>query len=264
MPESTDKPKSIELILGELLQSGLKEYDRTSFSLFVSAITAGMEVGFSVLLMGVVYTLFSKNATPESVHMMVALSYPIGFLFVVIGRSELFTEHTNMSFLPVLEGQKKIPALLRVWGLILLGNLLGGLVIAAMLLWVGSAMEIISDDAFIHLAKKMTKHSSGTILGSAILAGWMMGLLSWLIAASRETISRMLVVIIVTAVIGIAGLHHSIVGSIEIILGMFSAPSEIPLSEYVRVESVAILGNVIGGALFVAVFKYIHTRRAHD
>jgi formate/nitrite transporter FocA (FNT family) len=41
-----------------------------------------------------------------------------GFLFVILGRSELFTEHTTLAVLPVLDGRASLRQLGRLWGLI--------------------------------------------------------------------------------------------------------------------------------------------------
>lgn len=256
-------PKEIEEILADQLVTGLAEYNRSSSSLFISSLTAGLEIGFSVFLMGIVYTLFHGKMEEAYLHVALAFSYPIGFLLVVIGRSELFTEHTNLALYPILEKKKSILQLFQLWGTILAGNLLGGFLIGAFLCWIGPAMEIISEEAFIHLADKMLKFDYMIILGSALLAGWLMGLLSWLLSAAKETISRILIVIIITTVIGMGGLHHSIVGSVELFAGLLLSP-EIGWGDYLPVQLLAILGNLIGGTFFVATLKYSHVISADE
>jgi formate/nitrite transporter FocA (FNT family) len=253
--------KEIREILDEQLEAGLYEYERSRTSLLVSSLTAGMEVGFSVFLMGILYTLYHGELSAAGLHTILAFAYPIGFLLVVIGRSELFTEHTNLALYPVLENKQGIPDLLILWGTILFGNILGGFFIGAMLTWVAPAMDIISPEAFIHLAEKMIKHDLLVIFGSALLAGWLMGLLSWMIAAAQETVSRMLIIMIITTVIGMGGLHHCIVGSVEIFCGLVLSP-DIGWGDYLPVQAIAIAGNAIGGAFFVACFKWIHVKKA--
>lgn len=254
-------PKVIEDILADQMETGLAEYNRSSSSLFLSSLTAGLEIGFSVFLMGIVYTLFHGKISEAALHVALACSYPIGFLLVVIGRSELFTEHTNLALYPVLEKKKSIVQLFQLWGNILAGNLLGGFLIGGFLCWIGPAMEIISVEAFIHLAQKMLKFDYSIILGSAVLAGWLMGLLSWLLSAAKETVSRILIVIILTTVIGMGGLHHSIVGSVEIFAGLLLSP-DIGWGDYLPVQFIAIIGNLIGGTFFVATLKYSHVTKA--
>ncbi|MEM1216871.1 MAG: formate/nitrite transporter family protein [Bacteroidota bacterium] len=249
------QPKSIKEILQEQIETGLHEYNRPKGSLLLSAFNAGLEIGFSVLLMGVIYTLFKGEMSKASLTMAIAFSYPIGFLFVIIGRSELFTEHTNVALHPVLNGDKSIGQLLYLWGTILLGNVIGGACIGAFLTWMGPAMKIIDVEAFTYLAKKMTKHEPLVMLGSALLAGWMMGLLSWLLSAAKETVSRIIMVIVITTVIGIGGLHHCIVGSVELFCGWLLNPG-LGAGKALLTLGIAIVGNVIGGAFFVATLKY--------
>ena len=82
-----------------------------------------------------------------------------------------------------------------------------------------------------------------------------MGLLSWLVAASKDTLSRILIIYIITAVLAFTGLHHSIVGNVEVFSGLISSP-KIILVEYLSFISLALLGNALGGAFFVALLKY--------
>jgi formate/nitrite transporter FocA (FNT family) len=87
-----------------------------------------------------------------------------------------------------------------------------------------------------------------------------MGLLSWLVASSQETISRVFMIILVTATIGVGGLHHSIVGSIEVFTGLLIDPT-IRIIDYLSFELISILGNAIGGVFFVGVLKYGQRRQ---
>lgn len=254
-----DKPKEVGEILEEQLDTSMHEFNRSNSGLFVSSLNAGLEIGFTILLMGTVLTLFGHQLEPAVLHIFLALCYPLGFIFVIIGRSELFTEHTALAILPVLRGTVKIRDLLILWGIVYAGNILGGFVFSLIIVKVAPMIGFISEEAFRDLALKALDYDSMVIFTSAILAGWMMGLLGWLVTSSQETISRILVVILVTFTIGISGLHHCIVGSIEIFSGMLISP-EIDLGEYLRFQTWATLGNSFGGAVFVAVLKYSHAR----
>ncbi len=69
---------------------------------------------------------------------------------------------------------------------------------------------------------KLNQQFLASSLLSAILEGWLMGLLAWLVAAARETISQLFIIWLITASIGIAHLHHCIVGNVEVLAGLFS------------------------------------------
>ena len=250
-----DKPKEGEQILKEQIRTSLTEYRRHSKALFTSAFSAGLEVGFSLLLMGVLYTMFSDELGESGLNLVLAMAYPIGFIFVIIGRSELFTEHTTLAVLPVLNGTVSLRALAKLWGIVYVGNLMGGYLFGFILVQIGPGMGTISLDAFHHIAEKLIQYNWWLTLSSGMFAGWLMGLLSWLVTSSRDTISRILVIILVTTVIGLGELHHSIVGSIEMFAGLISSEG-IHLVDYVHFQVWATLGNIIGGTVFVAAIKF--------
>jgi len=256
---ATDRPKEVNQILEEQIHASLKEFERSNSGLLLSGFTAGMEIGFSVVLMGTIYTLFAGEVSPQSLKIYLALCYSVGFIFVIIGRSELFTEHTALAILPVLNRSVGIRELLILWGLVYSGNLLGGWLFSLILSYVGPTIGFASEEAFYYLAHHMVDYDWNIILISAILAGWMMGLLGWLVTSSQETISRIVVIIMVTSIIGAAGLHHCIVGSVEVFLGMISS-EEIGFGDYLKFQFWATLGNVIGGTVFVAVLKFSNVR----
>jgi formate-nitrite transporter family protein len=84
-----------------------------------------------------------------------------------------------------------------------------------------------------------------------------MGLLSWLIKAVKDTTAMMLVVWMITAGIGLVGLHHCIVGTTEILAAVV-AGGTVPFVEWLRFLLWATLGNAVGGVVFVALIKYSH------
>ncbi|EAY27742.1 formate/nitrite transporter family protein [Microscilla marina] len=255
MKKGYNHPKQVDEILDQQINTAIHEYRRSNFRLLVSAFSAGLEVGFSVFLIGALYSLFHGELSSATLHIILAFAYPIGFIFVVIGRSELFTEHTTMAILPVLNGSSNLKSLLVLWGIILTGNLTGGFLFSLLLVDFTTAMDIIKPEAFAYLAEHLIHYSWNIILVSAIFAGWLMGLLSWLLASVSDSSSQIIVVILVTATIGIGGLHHSIVGSIEVFSGMLVSP-KITFADYLSFEICSIVGNAIGGVFFVGIVKY--------
>ena len=97
---------------------------------------------------------------------------------------------------------------------------------------------------------------------SAVLAGWLMGLVSWLVASSCETISRIVVTFMITLLIGLAGLHHSIVGSIEVFSGLLLS-DQITAMDYLQFEVIAVLGNIVGGVVFVSLIKFAQKSQSY-
>jgi formate-nitrite transporter family protein len=248
-------------ILKQEIEEGLKETERPASGLLISGLSAGLDLGFSVLLMGVVMSL-SDGAIPEiAKQILVALSYSAGFIFVIIGQSELFTEHTTLAVLPVLNKQSTIGKLLRLWGLVYVSNIVGATLIALLISVIGPALGVVKPEAIGEIARPVVSHPAGVIFLSAILAGWLMGLVSWLVTAARETVSQVLIIMLITFTIGFAHLHHSIAGTTEVLTGLF-ANQGITLPDFLHFLLWTTLGNIVGGVVFVALLKYGHVMRS--
>ena len=253
--ESNDKPKDSKQVLREQLYESIQGYRKSNLNVFLSAVTAGLEIGFSVLLMGILFTVFRNYLPDDLLHLVTAFGYPLGFIFVIIGGSQLFTEQTSLAVMPVLSGSVGIKDLLRLWLVVFTGNIIGGGLFALLITWIGPAMNIIEVDAFSHFANVLTDPEWYVVLGSATLAGWLMGLLGWLLFTSQESLTRIVVVALITLIIGFGKLHHCIVGSVEILCAMFSQ-HHFDAAVYGETMLFSVIGNIIGGTFFVAVLKY--------
>lgn len=253
-----DEPKkSYREILEQLVKEELSQLKRPTNGIVISGLSAGLDVGLSLMFMGVVFTMFHGVLAEPIVHMLVATMYSVGFIFVILGRSELFTEHTTLAVLPVLNHRASLRSLARLWGLIYGSNLVGAALSAFLTTTVGPALGVIDPEAFGMIARGLVNHSWWVILMSGMLAGWMMGLLSWLVTASRDTISQLVLVWIVTTAIGLSHLHHSIVGTVEVLAAVFTGQG-VTMLDYAHFIVWATLGNAIGGVVFVALIKYGH------
>ncbi|AWW28928.1 formate/nitrite transporter family protein [Echinicola strongylocentroti] len=252
---SNDGTKSHGEILKEQITEGLETYDKKSSSLLLSSLTAGLEIGFSYLLICAVYAYFSKFLGEDVSYKLTALVYPVGFIMVILGQSILFTEQTSLLTLPVLNKKRSVSSLLKIWGLVIAGNIIGGMLIASLLLWIGPRLGIFDMIVVEKIALHATDFSSLVIFSSAMLAGWLMGLLSWLLSSSRDTLSRIVIIFIITSMMAFTGLHHSIVGNVEVFAGLVSSPN-ITFGRYLNFQVFALFGNAVGGAVFVALLKY--------
>ena len=259
--DSAEPRKPARRILEQEITEGLGEIRRPPIGLFISGLSAGLDVGFSLFLMAVMFT-YANGQLPEPVtQILVAMMYAVGFIFVIIRRSELFTEHTALATLPVLNGNATLNDLARLWAIVYTANLIGAAISAALTTVVGPNLGVIDPGALGWIAHHVVDHSWWVILLSAILAGWMMGLLSWLVAAGRDTISQIFLVGLVTTAIGLGKLHHSIVGTVEVLAGLFAGQG-ITLAHFGHFLLWTTIGNSIGGVFFVAVIKYGHVVRS--
>jgi formate/nitrite transporter FocA (FNT family) len=134
---------------------------------------------------------------------------------------------------------------------------------AGMTAVLGPALGVISRPALGEIAHGLLAHGGWEIFTSAILAGWLMGLLSWLVTASRDTISQVFFVWLVMTAIGFSHLHHVIAGSAEVLAGLFAGQG-ITWADFGRFLLLATLGNTLGGSFFVALLKFGHATQTSE
>ncbi|MFB6205309.1 MAG: formate/nitrite transporter family protein [Haloglomus sp.] len=253
--ESEHTPVSQEDALRAQLEVGQEELSRPKGGLALSGLSAGLDIGFGPLFTAALITTAAGVWSEPTLQVATGLAYSLGFVFVVLSGSELFTEHTTLAVLPVLNGDATIADLARLWGVVYCTNLLGGAVFAAGIVLFGSEYGIVASTAFVRLAESLLSHSVASTLFAAVLAGWLMGLLSWMVTSVRGSAARIILVVAITTIIGFGHLPHSIAGNVEVFAGLLTSPS-ITVSDYARFLLIATVGNVIGGTIFVSLLKY--------
>jgi len=244
-------------ILENAIIEGLEQLERRALSLFLSAMSAGLILGFTAMSVAVVETwALPLNSTPTS-RLATALVYPLGFVLCIMSGTQLFTEHTATAVYPILDRRGEFRALARLWLIVIAGNLCGAMIIAGFLCAVDDVVK--AAPGYVEIGRHLVHFGSGPLFLSALLAGWLMALGAWLVMATPPTLSQMASIYIVTFIIGAGGLHHSIAGSVEIFTAYFMSEA-FTMTQVVRFICVAILGNLVGGSIFVALLNYGHIR----
>ncbi len=246
-------------ILQAAIEDGEEQLHRAPFSLFLSAVGAGLILGFTAMSVGLMSSLVADLDSRLIETVAIALVYPLGFVVCLMSGTELFTEHTATAVYPVLDKQSGVWRLLRLWVLVGAGNLLGTFLSAGLLT---AAEDVIqARDGYIRVAHHLVGAEALPLVASAVLAGWMMALAAWLILATPPTISQLASVYIATFIIGFGGLHHSIAGSAEMFTALLIG-DEFTLGQAIRFIALAMAGNLVGGSLFVAGLNYAHIRKS--
>ncbi|HTR64951.1 MAG TPA: formate/nitrite transporter family protein [Terriglobales bacterium] len=260
-PQRNDEAqKSYRRILEQEINEGMRELGRPTLGLLISGLSAGLDVSFSALVMAVVLSWSQDLSTPAR-ELLLAASYAVGYILVIMGRSELFTEHTTRSVYPVLHGDASLLALARLWCIVYLSNLAGCAAFAKVITVIGPPLNVVQPWSLGYMARNLVAHSGWVIFVSAILAGWMMGLLSWLVTAGRDSMGQIAIVALITGTIGICHLPHCVVGTTEVLAG-YLAHQGITFQQFTQFLFWATLGNACGGIVFVALIKYGHVMNA--
>lgn len=252
--------KSYGTIQAQQIEQGAEELNRPARGLLLSSFAAGLEIGIGPFLMAVILTLTGDVYPHATTELLMAAAYSVGFIVVVLGRSELFTEHTSLALQSVLARQASVVQLLRLWGLVFVANVVGATIFSAFAAYLGPALGVAEPDAFGEIARRMVDDPAGTIFLGGVMAGWMVGLLAWLITAGRDTTGQILVAGLLTGGIALAHLHHSIAGTVEVLLGVFAGAGATP-ADFARFLLWSTLGNIAGGSVLVALVKYGHVRQ---
>ena len=249
--EAEDRTSVTALIIHEAIrQDGDEELIRPSSALAWSGLAAGMSMGFSLVAEGLLRAHL-PNA-PWS-PLVVSLGYPLGFLIVIIGRQQLFTENTLTAIIPLL-ARRNLPTLVsvaRLWTVVLIANLAG----AHLMAWALGTTPLCSPEvrhAIHELAIEAAAAPFGTALLRGIFAGWLIAMVVWLNAATE---SRIPVIVILTYVVGLAGLTHIVAGSVEYLFLVMTGERTwfAYLTGYMLPS---LIGNSIGGVALVSALNH--------
>jgi len=240
------------LVIHEVVrEEGEAAMERTAGALIMSALAAGLSMGFSFLAQAVI-----ESALPDTPWrpLVAAFGYTVGFVIVILGQQQLFTESTLSAVLPVLTRRDvtTIAKTGRLWGLVLLGNIGGTVIFAAMLQIPG----VFTDEVVKALEVLAKQPFSGTfmvIVVRAVFAGWLIALMVWLLPSARS--ARLVTILLITYVVGMSKLSHVIAGSVEASYGVMVGAAS--MRDYLcGFFAPTLLGNMIGGISLVAIINH--------
>ena len=240
------------LVIHEILRKeGDEELARSAGAIFWSGLAAGLSMGFSFLGLALI-----QSGLPDTDwrRLVDSFGYCLGFVIVVLGRQELFTESTLTAVLPLLVRRDlaTFVSLLRFWAIVLAANLLGTLVFAG-ILSIGGLFPPATHDALGAIARDAVGGSFWPILVKAIFSGWLIALMIWLLPAAKS--ARVLVVMLLTYVVALGRFSHVVAGSVEAFYAVLS--EQATWGDYLRGFFVpTIVGNTIGGVALVALLNH--------
>ncbi|MCJ2143594.1 formate/nitrite transporter family protein [Methylobacterium sp. E-066] len=239
-------------VLHEVIRlGGDEELRRHGFALFISAFAAGLSIALSLIVPGVL-----KSHLPDAdwVKIVTTMGYSVGFLVVVLGRQQLFTENTITPILPLLHDRSMKTAfrVVRLWFIVLCGNILGTLAIATVLAHAG-AFEPPVLKAFAAISHDALGHGFWSTFVKAVFAGWMIALMVWFLPATGG--AAPFVIMLMTWLVSLCGLAHIVAGSVEAFFLLVTGAAS--LEDYgLHFFLPTLLGNTIGGVTLVAVLNY--------
>lgn len=251
-----ERKSGSSLVIHEVIrEEGEEELGRPALSLLLSALVGG--VGMNASVLSKVYLRVGLPDLPWR-HLVESIGYTTGFLIVVMGRMQLFTESTVTAVLPLAmkPGLKQLVALLRLWALVLIANLAGTLMVA----WVlqGDALLDATQHAALRdISRELLRHDALHTLWLGIPSGYLVGCVAWLLPNNRD--AAFWVVFPLTYLIGLGGFSHVVVGSTEAWTLWLSG--EIGFGQAIgQFVLPSLAGNILGGTLLFAVLAHGQVR----
>lgn len=245
--ESLDAKTTYEVVRRE----GDKELERSTAALFWSGLAAGLSMGFS----GLGEALLHAHLPDAPWRPLVAtLGYCTGFVIVILGSQQLFTENTLTPILPLLARRTMdcLRNVLRLWGTVLVANLVGALLFALVL----AKFQVVAPEvqhSMSGLGARALRDDFATTLLHGVYAGWLIALMVWMLPGAEQ--AKLPVIVIMTYFVGLGGFAHIVAGASEVFYGAFRGDAT-----WARVFGgfivPALLGNVLGGLTMVAALNH--------
>ncbi|SAQ27315.1 formate/nitrite transporter family protein [Klebsiella oxytoca] len=232
-----------------------KELERDAMALLWSAIAAGLSMGASLVAKGIFHVHLSE--LPGG-FLLENLGYTFGFVIVILARQQLFTENTVTAVLPIMHKPtlSNIGLLLRLWGVVLAGNLIGTAIAA----WAFDVMPVFDEptrEAFLKISLKVMQNPPLEMFANAIISGWLVATMVWMFPAAGS--AKIIVIILMTWLIALADTTHIVVGSVEIFYLVFNGT--LPWQEFIWPFALPTLaGNICGGTFIFALLSHAQIR----
>lgn len=240
-------------------QEGARRLERPVLEVMSTALAAGFDIVAGVVAMVLIETQLEHLLGKHAAHVFGTLGFAIGFVFLVVGRGELFTENFLVP-LAGLDGKERNAwwKVAELWTVSPIFNILAG-GFMGLLLSIHSVLPYGTGSSVQSLAE--TIYANGTLARfiSAIFAGALITAMTWFIEGQRSMGIRVTIAWIAGAILALGSFNHVIVVTLELIFGIrFGA--HVPWSFVVSNFFLAAAGNMVGGIGLVTLNRFTQAR----
>lgn len=246
------RPLSSDEMFEVVRLNGVEELARPTTSLAWSGLAAGLAISFSVVAEAAIVARLPLDTGWSD--LVADIGYTIGFILVVLGRFQLFTENTITPVVPICHEptRENFLALVRNWSVVFAANMVGVTVFAAFVIFTPAVVPEIRD-AILHLGRHTVEGDFLETMTRGVGAGFLIAALVWMIANSRG--GALLAVFVVTYVIALCGFAHVIAGTMEIAALVLAGSVTLGDGVFGFVVP-AFIGNVLGGTVLFTFIAY--------
>lgn len=234
---------------------GEHELSRGFPALWWSGVAAGLALSTSVICKGFLVAVLPDAEWSSAVS---SLGYTVGFLLVILGRMQLFTENTITPILSLFLSPTRdcLVRTARLWAIVFAANLVGCIVAAASLVYAGIAPPP-QMDGIMEVSREYAELTAAEHFLYGMPAGFLIASLVWIMPRLTGA-AEVLAILIITYMIGLGGLSHVIAGSTELIVMVMSGELAFGIAAMAIVASFT--GNVVGGTGLFATLTYAQVR----
>ncbi|MGI8714972.1 MAG: formate/nitrite transporter family protein [Solirubrobacteraceae bacterium] len=235
-----------EEIWDEGLDEGERRLARSWVALAATGFAGGTDVMFGIVAATVASAGLAAVMPPATAHVLGALLFGLGFVFITIGRAELFTENFLIPVGTVFAGRASMRELMRMWIITLALNFLA-LAIFGLIFSVKGVLPTGSLHTAGMNADTLADRSFLAALLSAVAAGVIMTVFTWITTAAESAVGRIVVALLVGFLLSAPTLNHAVVGFGEMFFGLVAGTTHATWPDLAANVGIAILGNTIGG-----------------
>lgn len=245
--ETPDLPEpQIEEAFDRLVEEGEVRLKRSTLALLAIGLLGGIDVGFGVLAYLVV-----EHVTHNV--LLAGLAFSIGFVAILLGRSELFTENFLVPVMTLVAGKSSLLALARLWGLTLLTNLAGGWIISWLIVTARPDLKATAVEVGSHYADLGVSLRSFTL---AVLAGAAITLMTRMQHATDSLGVQLVPGILFSALLAAGQLFHCVLDSLFMFAALV-AGAPFGYLDWLEALGWAALGNLAGGIGLVTAIRVL-------
>lgn len=237
-------------IYEHVVKAGREELTRPVGQLAWSGVAGGLLMGLSGLGVALMRASLGEG---EGAKLASFALYPAGFIAVILGRAQLFTENTLFPVVVVLREPARLARLFLLWAVVLASNLVGALLFVLLTSRTGALKPGVVEK-FAVLGREAAERGNGELFWGAVVGGWLIALVAWLVSASHSTFGQLSLIWFFTFIVGAGHFAHSIAGSGEVLAAVLT--EGLPVSTFLRWLAMAVLGNAVGGVGLVSLLNY--------
>jgi formate/nitrite transporter FocA (FNT family) len=248
-----DRPTATE-IYQQVSRNARRELERPARALALSGVAGGLTMGLTGLSVAVVRGHLGHSQWVDFVSLLL---YPVGFLAVIIGRAQLFTENTVYPVALILAERRYFLKTARLWTIVLPANITGAFLFS-LLAARTKALPPATLHALVRMGMDAANSGSSHIFWSGVIGGWIIALVAWLVSGSHSITGSFAIIWLLTFIVGLGHFSHCIAGSGEILSAVLH--HDLPAGSYFRWLLAATSGNICGGVVLVTLLEYGQVR----